>query len=172
MFVHASQPPRSGQTPSLRRRLAAFLYEGVILFGVVMFSGLIYAGLTKQQHALQGRLGLQLFLFVILALYFIWPWTHGGQTLAMKTWHIRLLTREGDPVRPPQALLRHLLSWLWFAPALLALWLGGGHGNTMIYGGLTLWVLAYALLSHVLPDHQFLHDVLSRTRIVTHRPGR
>ena len=42
--------------------------------------------------------GLQAFLFLVLGLYFAWFWSHGGQTVAMKTWHIRLLTHDGRPV--------------------------------------------------------------------------
>ena len=43
--------------------------------------------------------GLQLFVFLVLGLYFSWFWSHGGQTVAMKTWHIRLLTRTAGPCR-------------------------------------------------------------------------
>ena len=39
-------------TPSLRRRLAAFVYEGVLLFGVLMISALVYGLVTQQRHAL------------------------------------------------------------------------------------------------------------------------
>ena len=43
--------------PSLRRRLAAFLYEGVLLFGVLMISGYLYSSLSQQRHALSGATG-------------------------------------------------------------------------------------------------------------------
>ncbi|MEY4754546.1 MAG: hypothetical protein RJA44_2221 [Pseudomonadota bacterium] len=171
MFVHAPPPLLNGQTPGLRRRLAAMLYEGVILFGVVTFCGLIYAGLTHQVHALQGRLGLQLSLLTVLSLYFVWFWTHSGQTVAMKTWHIRVEAVDGAPLRPARALLRYLLSWLWFAPPLLGLWLGDRHDSASIWMALGCWMLVYALLSQLLPQRQFLHDVLSHTRLATFRPA-
>ena len=81
--------------PSLLRRLACFVYEGVVLFGVVMIAGYLYSSLTQQRHALHGQWGLRAFLVLVLAIYFVWFWSHGGQTVAMKTWHIRLTAADG-----------------------------------------------------------------------------
>ena len=114
--------------PGLARRLAAFVYEGVLLFGVVMIAGLVYSGLTQQRHALQGRIGLMLFLFVVLGVYFSWFWSRGGQTVAMKAWHIRLLSANGSPVSRARAAARYVLSWLWFLPATAAVYSAGLHG--------------------------------------------
>jgi hypothetical protein len=63
-----------GAAPSLRRRMACFVYEGVLLFGVVMCAGLVYSSLTQQRHALVGLHGLQVVVFVVLGLYFVWFW--------------------------------------------------------------------------------------------------
>ena len=70
--------------PGIWRRLACFVYEGVLLFGVLMISGYLFSTLTQQRHALLGRHALQGFLFVVLGIYFVWFWSHGGQTVAMK----------------------------------------------------------------------------------------
>jgi uncharacterized RDD family membrane protein YckC len=132
-------------TPGLARRLACFVYEGVLLFGVLMISGYLYSSLSQQRNALHGRHGLQAFLFVVLGIYFVWFWSRGGQTVAMKAWHIRLLGRDGTPLTQARALARYLLAWLWFMPALLALaWLDR--------------------------DRQFLHDRLCGTRLVDWHP--
>ena len=48
-------PPTASNTPRLFRRLAAFVYEGVLLFGVTMAAGYVYGVLTQQRHALQGK---------------------------------------------------------------------------------------------------------------------
>jgi uncharacterized RDD family membrane protein YckC len=158
-------------TPSLRRRLAAFLYEGVLLFGVLMIAGWLYSTLTQQRHALQGKAGLQAFLFVVLGIYFVWFWSRGGQTVAMKAWHIRLVTASGAPVSQTKALLRYVLAWLWFMPALAAMYLAGLHGSGAIYGALALGVLAYANLVWLRPDRQFWHDAVCGTRLVSWQPA-
>ncbi|HEV7915679.1 MAG TPA: RDD family protein [Albitalea sp.] len=157
--------------PSLRRRLACFVYEGVLLFGVLMISGYLFSSLTQQRHALVGRHALQAFLFMMLAIYFAWFWSHGGQTVAMKAWHIRVVDRGGQPLSQGRALARYLLSWLWFAPALLVLYASGLHSLGAIFGVLLAGVLGYAITSRLHPSHQFLHDVLCGTRLVDSRPA-
>jgi uncharacterized RDD family membrane protein YckC len=152
--------------PGLRRRLAAFVYEGVLLFGVLMIAGLLYGLVTQQRHALVGQHGLQLFLFLVLGLYFTWFWSHGGQTVAMKTWHVRLLGRDGQPVGTARAWLRYLLSWLWFLPALIGVWLAGLRSGGAISAVLLAGMLCYALLSRLNRRRQFVHDLISRTELV------
>ena len=90
------------RAPSLRRRMACWLYEATLLFGVVVLPGLIFGMVTNTRHALDNRHGLQALIFGVLALYFGYFWTK-GQTLPMKTWHIRMVDRAGQPVRWPRA---------------------------------------------------------------------
>lgn len=156
--------------PSLRRRMAAFVYEGVLLFGVLMVAGLLYGLVTQQRHALVGMHGLQAFLFVVLGLYFAGFWSHGGQTVAMKTWHIRVLTKDGRPVPAGRAVLRYLWSWLWFLPALAWSWAAGVRSGGMVALALALGVLVYALSSRFNKQRQFWHDLLSGTKLVQSRP--
>ncbi|MBC7698798.1 RDD family protein [Aquabacterium sp.] len=159
-----------GHAPALRRRLAAFLYEGVLLFGVVMVVGLIFGVIVGQRHALQHRQGLQATVFVVLSMYFMWFWTHGGQTLAMKTWQLRIVSIDGAGLSLQQALMRYFSSWLWFAPALVGAWLVGWHQSKWLYGALFGWMAIYALLSWLHPQRQFLHDALCKTRLIDTRP--
>lgn len=151
--------------------MAAFTYEGVLLFGVVMIAGYLYSSLTQMRHALKGTLGLQAFLFVVLGIYFVWFWSRSGQTVAMKAWHIRLVDAAGRPVSQPRALVRFLLSWLWFLPALAAVHLAGLHSTGAIFGSLAAGVLAYAALTRLHPQRQFWHDVVCGTRLITWRPA-
>lgn len=161
-----------GNTPGLMRRLACFLYEGVLLFGVLMIFGYLFSALTQQRHALQGRHGLQAFLFIVLGIYFVWFWSRGGQTVAMKAWHVKLvMAQSGGPVSQPRALVRYLLSWLWFAPALLATWWADLHSAASIFGLLMAGVVAYALLSFLHPQRQYLHDAVCGTSLVLNDTG-
>jgi uncharacterized RDD family membrane protein YckC len=161
----AASPPMA----SVRRRMAAFVYEGVLLFGVVFVAGYLYAAVTQQRHALQGQTGLQVVVFVVLAAYFVTFWSRGGQTVAMQAWHMRLVTAGGDAVKPLRALARYLLAWLWFAPALIAAHLAGLRSATQIFTLLLVGVVAYALLAFLHPQRQFLHDAVCGTRLVTWR---
>jgi uncharacterized RDD family membrane protein YckC len=157
--------------PGLWRRLACFVYEGVLLFGVVMISAYLFSSLTQQRHALQGRHELQAFLFLILGIYFGWFWSRSGQTVAMKAWHLRVVDTAGRPITQGRAVLRYLLAWLWFAPALLTLWATGLRSGGAVTGVLVAGVLAYAFVARLHPQRQFLHDVLCGTRLITWRPA-
>lgn len=157
--------------PPIWRRLASFIYEGVILFGLVVIGGLFYSPLVGQRHALHGSTGLQAILFGLIGLYFVWFWRKSGQTLPMKTWHILLQGSNGLNPGTLRGCLRYVLSWLWFLPALWGAQQGHLSSSSQIFSALLVGVLVYAGLAWVLPGRQFLHDVLAGTRLIDTRPG-
>lgn len=165
-----ARPADTLETPGVARRLAAFAYEGLLLFGVVMIAGYLYSSLTQQRHALQGQGGLQAFLFVVLAIYFVWFWSHGGQTVAMRAWHVRLVTHDGQAVSQARAAVRYLASWVWFVPALMSAWLADLRSTAQIFALVGVGVIAYALLARLHPERQFWHDALCGTRLITWQP--
>lgn len=156
-------------TPPLRRRMACWLYEGVLLFGVVFVADLLFSVVTQTKHALENRPEQQAFLFIVLGIYFTWFWIH-GQTLPMRTWHIKLVTVDGLSPRPARALRRYLFSWLWFLPPLaLSRML---HLQGMEMGGVLLgWVTLWAGLAWLHPQRQFWHDAWAGTRLVVAPPA-
>ncbi len=156
-------------TPALRRRLAALLYEGVLLFGVLFAVALVYSIASNQRHALQGRQGMMAVTFLALAVYFLWFWTHGGQTLAMKTWHVRVQSAQGGGLSLRQALVRYMLAWLWFLPAWVVCWLTGWHQLKLVAGATVVWMVMYLLFTRITPGQQFVHDVIAGTRVVDTR---
>ena len=112
--------PSASRHPSLRRRLACFVYEGVLLFGVLMIAGYLFSDPhAAAPCAAAAASACRRFLFVVLGIYFTWFWSHGGQTLAMKTWHIRVVDRDGAPLSRAARVRALSASWLWFVPALL-----------------------------------------------------
>ena len=148
------------------------IYESVILFGVVFFFGYGYSALT-QYKGTEGalRTGFPLLLFVVLGAYFVWFWSK-GHTLAMKTWHIRIVDRLGQPISKLRALTRYLLSWLWVLPPLgvLSVTRHWQESPGLATAAFMLWVVFWALLSRVLPQRQFLHDVLAGTYLIHQAP--
>ena len=149
--------------------MGSWLYEGMLLFGVVFISGYLFGTLTQTRHAMNNRLALQAFLFCVLALYFVWFWSH-GQTLAMKTWRIRVVDRHGQAITRQRALRRYLLAWVWCVPPLLCAYLSsmGTAGTGAVF---LAWVTVWAALSHWHPQKQFWHDELAGTRLVDYRPA-
>ena len=164
-----TEDPAALVAPPLARRMACWLYEGVLLFAVVFVAGWLFSTLGQVRDAMDPRRSLlQVFLFVVFGIYFAWFWAR-GQTLAMKTWKIRVVDRQGRPLTQARALLRYACSWLWFVPPLLllAFW-----KPAPLQMGLPLlaWIALWALASRLHPQRQFWHDALAGTRLVRSEP--
>ena len=156
------------RAPPLPRRMACWLYEGMLMFGVVFIAGYLFGTLSQTRNAMDNRHALQAFLFVVFGIYFTWFWAK-GQTLAMKTWNIRVVDRQGRALTQPRAFWRYVLSWLWFLPPLAAqapFKLSGGT-FTLVTAG---WIVCWALASRLHPQRQFWHDAIARTRLVSSMP--
>jgi uncharacterized RDD family membrane protein YckC len=105
---------RSLPSPTLGRRIALNLYELLVLMGVAALTFLVphlLIGVLFQTTLPAGFLLAHLYL--IFALYFVWYWTKTGQTLAMQTWKIQLVSIDGYLINKPQALIRYAYSSLW-----------------------------------------------------------
>ncbi len=141
------------------------VYEAMLLFGVLFISGWIFSTLLEQRHALYLRSALQYWLFLVLGLYFVWFWTHRGQTLAMKTWRIRLVAGNGGDPTTLRAIARYFLSLLWIVPGLALARAIGAQGWMLVVIPLANMVL-WALAIYADPQRQFLHDRIAGTRLV------
>ena len=128
--------------PKIGRRLLSMLYEGLVVFSVLLIGFLLpQIVLSGFGMNLTGKL-LWLHVVVLLMLYFLWCWLNGGQTLPMKTWKLRISSQDGSPLRPAQGLLRYLAAW----PSIL------------LFGAGLFWAIFDK-------DRQFLHDRIAGTWI-------
>jgi len=132
---------------SLARRLASGLYEALIVLALVFIATLPFSYLFGDATHGWKRHLLQVWVFVVMATYFAWFWTRGGQTLPMKTWRFRVVRSDGGPLSVARALHRFALAVLGF----LALGLG----------------FAWAIVDR---ERQFLHDRLAGTMLVDSAP--
>lgn len=148
-------------TPRLGRRLASLLYEGILLFGVAFIAAYLFLALTQSTYPIAPPMlqVFQAYMFAVTGLYFVWCWRHGGQTLPMKTWKMRLGDSTGRPLSLGRAWWRYTLIWASLLPALALYALGFKWGLALLP-----LPLAWALID---PDGQFLYDRLARTAIVT-----
>ena len=147
--------------------MACWAYEGLLMFGVVFLAGYLFGTLSQTRNGMDNRNALQGFLFVIFGIYFVWFWAK-GQTLAMKTWDIRVVDTQGQLITQKRALLRYALSWLWFLPSLIFTWalgLPGKQGAVLTVG----WVIVWAVLARFQRNRQFWHDAWAGTQLVTYK---
>jgi uncharacterized RDD family membrane protein YckC len=130
--------------PSIKRRLICLVYESLLLCGVTFFAALLFLAIGGGNQNEWQRHLFQAYLFLVIGLYLVASWRHRGQTLAMKTWKLRLVAASGARITLRQAMLRYVCAW-----PCLAL---GGVG------------IFYAAFDR---DRQFLHDRLAGTKIVS-----
>jgi uncharacterized RDD family membrane protein YckC len=153
-------------TPTVKRRVLAMVYEAFLLAAVEMLAVLLYLLLTGNRQEPAYQHGLKAFLFVITAAYFIWCWVDSGHTLAMKTWRIKVVQPGHARLPWRTAVIRFLLAWGWFVPALLVYGAFGSHSKGLMALSLLIGIVAWALTAFLDKDRQFLHDKLAGTRLI------
>jgi uncharacterized RDD family membrane protein YckC len=125
------------------RRFVSLVYEILLLAALLWCASLVFSGIEHRFAETHVRSLFQLYIAVIAGTYFVWQWTHGGQTVPMKTWRLKLVSVDGGAVATRQALIRYVAA----LAGTLALGLG------FIWAGMDR-------------DRQFLHDRIARTRII------
>lgn len=134
MTIHA--PPCG-----LLRRFGAIIYDAILLIAVVVIASLpvvvLHAGATD------GEPWFTAYVLAIGYVYLAWFWTHGGQTLGMRTWRIVIIRDDGHPVTWRDGLVRFVTAICSWIP------LGAGF----------LWSLVDS-------ERRTLHDIVSATSLV------
>lgn len=132
-------------TPGIARRLASMLYEALLITAVLAVAFILPHLLLGAFANIQvHHVATKIHFFLVLLIYFSWFWVNGGQTLAMKTWRIRVVDIHGGRLRPAQAVLRYLAAWF----------------SLFFFGIGIVWALFDK-------NRQFLHDRIADTQIVT-----
>ena len=128
--------------PGVLRRIASMVYESLLLAAVLFIAAFVYIQF-RNPRAPGGMIFFQLYLLLVISGYFLWFWTHGGRTLAMKTWRLRLVRADGGPVGAAQGVLRLAIAIVGVA----------------CFGIGILWAVWD-------PERQFLHDRIAGTRLI------
>jgi uncharacterized RDD family membrane protein YckC len=131
------------KNPSAWRCLASFLYECVLVFAILFVAGLVHRALLGDPQTSIAQHLLFVYLWIIAGAYFIYCWTHRGETLAMKTWRIRLVSVSDTRVLIRQALVRYILATF----------------SLMFFGAGFLWRFFDR-------EGLFLHDRIAGTRLI------
>ena len=165
---------KSLPAPTIKRRIALNLYEMLVLFGVLAFAFLVpHLTIGVLFEVTAPSTILMAHLYLVLAFYFMWYWTKTGQTLAMQTWRIQLVSEDGSIMKRSQALMRFAIGSLWLIPAALLLFINIKMNPSASMGGsvsiiffsitLFLWPLS-AVLDR--KNRQSIPDRWSGTRLV------
>ena len=157
-------------TPApLFRRVGAMVYDILLLFAVLVVASALTLPFRGGKGATHFEWGMMIYIFSVIFLFFAWFWTHGGQTLGMRAWRIKLVRLDQASVDWTTALWRYLLSlpvWLFLFYSL--------HSHNDRFGSVTIltqipgWILytlgCIWLVIDNLPGNW--REKLTKTRIV------
>lgn len=178
--ISSGDSPRDLPAASIWRLLAAWLYDGMLLFSILMLASAIYilpqqlmipVDASNPENLSTTRFSGPLFysiLFIVSYFFLAWFWTHGGQTIGLRAWSLRLQTQEGLSLSWSQALQRFLAA---ATPWVLALFL---YAQTEKAGVVTapgkyfILLIGFSGILWALFDKQgrTFQDIFSASRIV------
>ena len=116
------------------RRLGALFYDALLLIAILFLATALALAITKGQLNSQG-IAFRIYLLAIIAAFYTWFWTHGGQTLGMRTWRIRAERLDGTNMRWWQAVARLAIAMLTLGIGLL--WAAWDADRRALYDRLT-----------------------------------
>ncbi len=117
-FINA---PRAG----LFRRLAVMVYDFLVVVAITMVAVIVAFIISQivislgfvhlddgQEHyeLLEDSILYQAYLLSCIITFYLWFWTHGGQTVGMKTWRMRIQNTDGSHINMKQAGIRLVAS--------------------------------------------------------------
>ena len=101
----------TGEPAGLARRLAAMVYDTLIIAAILMIAGFSVLPFTGGQAVPAGSIWFEVYLFLVIFAYVGWCQTHGGQTLGMLAWRLYATDDAGGWLGWRQAFLRYCLAW-------------------------------------------------------------
>ncbi len=104
----------------LLRRLAAIVYDSFILIAVLFAATVPVVAIHG--GAVEDSWVFTVYLFAIAFAFFGGFWTHGGQTLGMKAWRIRVIRADGSAVRWRDAAWRFVVAAIGWLPLAAGYW--------------------------------------------------
>lgn len=115
-------------------------------------------------------------VYLLFGIYFTWYWKTTGQTLAMQTWRVQLVTQHGDLLKRNQGLIRYAISSLWLIPSICIYGLyqvifqrSMGHWPTielLFFTALLFWPMTCLFDKDKTLGPQSFVDKITQTRLI------
>ena len=151
--------------PTIKRRLISMVYESLLALAVLFLPFLMFELAVQGAHTPITEHMRQCLAFLVMGAYFIHQWSREGQTLAMKTWRLKVVLPGHTHVPLRMAAWRYVLAWMWLLPGILVSYvLDLQHWQAL--SAIGLGMLAWSATALFTGNGQFLHDKLLGTQIV------
>ncbi|MGI1678515.1 MAG: RDD family protein [Cellvibrionaceae bacterium] len=120
--------PTEYKPANLFKRLAAMVYDFLLLTGLsfgygafALLARYFFFPSTVDTSAVSGfespGIIFKLGWFFLLAVFFVFFWHRGGQTLGMRSWKIRVINKDGTNISITQGIIRCCIAPLSFGLA-------------------------------------------------------
>lgn|SRR5690554_4177299 len=135
-------------TASLMRRLAALVYDSLVVMALYILVGFLIQAVYAPFHSGEpiGEIPTPFvlsLLFCICFFYYSHSWRFGGQTIGMKAWRLKLVNLQNKPMQLSQYMLRTAI----------------GFFSIALFGLGFIWAL-------IDKQQRSWHDMASLTRVV------
>jgi uncharacterized RDD family membrane protein YckC len=95
--------------------LAIIFYDGLLLLAVLFAATLLILPFNAGIAYSKEQFLYPVYLVFVSFLFYGWFWTHGGQTLGLKAWKVKVLTEDYQPISWRQAFIRFFIALFSFA---------------------------------------------------------
>ncbi|HEY0268210.1 MAG TPA: RDD family protein [Methyloradius sp.] len=99
-------------SPGWFRTIASLFYDFLLLLAIFFAGTFLFISIFGNATQAPQRYFLQVYLWLIAGIYFIWCWYRSGQSPAMKVWHIKVVNQQGMPISLAQASSRYVIASL------------------------------------------------------------
>lgn len=109
-------------TASFMRRIGAMFYDFMLALSFVIVAGFFFTAVVMSLFSIENvqagsPAAKGIFALVVLMTFgfYGWFWTHGGQTLGMRAWKLKLVRQDSETITWLQALFRFcyaIMSWI------------------------------------------------------------
>ena len=153
------------ESANLWRRFMSATYESVMLFAVVFFFGYGFSALTQLKFNGQYSpllVAFQIWMVVVLGVYFSWFWSNGRRTLPMKTMGVKLVGPDGAAVGTTRAAMRYIVAGAMYAVSFALI--------AYVHKGFVVTLLVPFLWALIDKQSRTLYDIAAGTRLVLADP--
>jgi uncharacterized RDD family membrane protein YckC len=137
---------------SFLRRIGAIFYDSMLVVSFLFVAGMLsmkgmMLAMDLENIPAGSTTAKVFFVYLVLLayLFFAWFWIHGGQTLGMRAWKVKLIRQDGMTISWGQAFLRFCYSIVSWVP------LGAGYLWSLIDKDKQAW--------HDKASHSYLIDI-------------
>jgi len=110
------------KTANFMRRLGAMFYDFMLALSFVILVGFFFTAVFMSLLGIENipagsPVAKAIFMLLVLFTFgfYGWFWTHGGQTLGMRAWKLKLVGQNAESITWLQALFRFcyaIISWI------------------------------------------------------------